>query len=253
MFLSRKEPKRFAPQKTTHDLSEQLVTVVDPAGASSEAYRTLRASLLYGLVDSPHKIIVIAGSGVGEGKTTACANLGVVLSQAGSSTLVMDGDLRAPKLHKLFNLPNLFGTTSAVGGEGDLREICHEPMPRLKVATAGPVPPNPTELLSAERFAEVLGQARREFDYVLVDTPPIQLVSDALDIAAHSDGVLFVIDSQNTSKASVRQSISRLDAVGARVLGTVMTKAKAPLWRHDDRGHAAYSYRGKKDFRLPYR
>jgi capsular exopolysaccharide synthesis family protein len=240
MFLFNREG--YSPGKNLNEHhAARLVTVVDPSGAPAEAYRALRASLAYRLVDLPHKVIATTGPGVGEGKSTTCANLGVVLAQAGSNTLILDCDLRKPAIHKFFGLRNLCGVVDVLMQENDLREVRQEPSPGLTVVSAGPIPPNPAELLSSRRFSEFIDQVRREFDYVLVDTTPIQLVSDALTIAQQSDGVLLVFDAQKTSKRSVQQSVGKLEGVGAHVLGTLMNNVRVP--RRKNRDYATYAYR----------
>jgi capsular exopolysaccharide synthesis family protein len=207
------------------NLSGGLVAVREPSGPAAEAYRALRTSLLYAFVDSSPRIIVTTSPGRHEGKTTTCANLGVALAQV-NSTLIVDCDLREPALHKVFVLRNLNGLVNVLMGEYDLQEVCHEPLPGLKVMTAGPVPPNPADLLSSKRFGEFIDRARRQFEYVLIDAPPIQSVSDPMIIARHGDGVLLVLDAQHTRKVSVRRSTRSLESVGARVLGTVMNNAQ---------------------------
>jgi capsular exopolysaccharide synthesis family protein len=208
------------------DPAGRLVTMTDPASSSSEAYRTLRANLQFGFVDSPPKVITVTSPYHGEGKTTVCANLGVVLAQADNDVLALDCDLRIPDLHATFGVRNLYGVTDVLRGERDLQQACHEGAPGLKVLAAGPLPLNPTELLSSRRFAEFVGRIRREFDYVLIDVPPVQLVADAAIVAAQSDGVLLVLDARSTSKGSVRRSMRSLEAVGVRVIGTVVNNAK---------------------------
>ncbi len=217
--------------------SEHLVTLLDPAGAASEAYRSLRTSLLYAKMDAPPTVILITSPGLADGKSTTCANLAVVLAQAGKETLVIDGDLRKPSLHRIFGVPNVSGMVNVLSGEHDLSEVCAEPFPGLKMLSTGPIPPYPTELLSSGRFEELLGQARQLFDYVLVDSPPTELVSDPMIIAAQVDAVLLVLDSQGTSKGSLRKAVRNLEAVGANILGTLVNKApKAQTGRY------GYSY-----------
>ena len=122
-------------------------------------------------------------------------------------------------------MPNVSGVVDVMFGEHDLLEVCKEPFPGLKIISTGPIPPNPAELLSSGRFAELVGQTRRLFDYVLIDSPPTEAVTDPMLIATQADAVLLVLDSEGTSKASLRKSIRNLEAVGANVLGTVMNKA----------------------------
>jgi capsular exopolysaccharide synthesis family protein len=205
--------------------SEPLVTLQDPGRVASEAYRSLRTSLLYAVVDEPPKVILITSPGPADGKSTTCANLAVVLAQAGKETLVIDGDLRGPSLHKIFGVPNVSGVVNVLSGEHNLSEVWKEPISGLKIISTGPMPPDPAALLSSVRFAEFVGQARQLFDYVLIDSPPTTLVSDPMIIATQADAVLLVVDSQATSKGALRKAMRKLEAVGANVLGTVMNKA----------------------------
>jgi len=208
-------------------LSEPVVTLLDPAGMASEAYRSLRTSLLYAAAaDAPQTVILITSPGFADGKSITCANLAVVLAQADKETLVIDGDLREPSLHRIFGVPNVSGVVNVLSGEHDLLEVCKEPFPGLKIISAGPIPPHPAELLSSGRFAELVGQARLQFDYVLIDSPPTESVSDPMIIATRADAVLLVLDSEVTSKGSLRKAMRNLEAVGANVLGTVMNKAR---------------------------
>jgi capsular exopolysaccharide synthesis family protein len=218
--------RRAERELASDDFTGRLVTVLDPSGAASEDYRALRTSLMYALVDTPPKVIVVSSPGAAEGKSTTCANLGVVLAQADKSTLVVDCNLRKPVMHKIFGLKNLRGLVNILAGEYDLREASQE-LRGLKVITAGPPPPNSAELLSSGRFAEFLGQARREFDYVLVDVPPLDLVSDPTIAATQADGVLLVLDAQSTRKGAVRRAVRNLESVGAKVLGTVINNIEA--------------------------
>jgi capsular exopolysaccharide synthesis family protein len=217
--------RRQAQQHKVDTNSEQLVTALDPAAAASEAYRSLRTGLLYAVAGAPPTVILITSPALMDGKSTTCANLAVVLAQAGKETLVIDGDLHRPSLHKIFGVPNVNGMVNVLTGEYDLSEVCTEPLPGLKILSPGPIPPNPTELLISGRFAQLIGQARRSFDYVLVDSPPTELVSDPMIIAAQADAVLLVLDSEQTSKGSVRGAMRDLEAVGANVLGTVINRA----------------------------
>lgn len=221
-------PRIRREEQATDELTRGLITVTNPGDVASEAYRTLRTNLLYTVVDDPPKAIVVTSPGPSEGKSTACANLGVVLAQADKSTLIVDCDLRKPSQHKIFGLRNLRGIVNVLVREANLHGVWQDsPVSKLKVVTGGPLPPDPTELLGTRRFAEFLNQVRQEFDYVLLDTPPIQLFSDSIVLASQGDGVLLVFDSQNTRKSAVRQSIHSLKAVRANVLGTMMNKTVA--------------------------
>ena len=220
-------------------LAGRLITILDPASPVSEAYRLLRTNLLYALVDNPPKIIVLTSPGPGEGKSTTCANLGVVLAQAGKDVLILDCDFRKPVMHKFFGLRNLRGVVDVVVEAHSLQEVLQEPVQKLKVVTVGPIPPNPTEILGSQRFSQFLAAVRQRFDYVLVDVPPVELVSDPAILAAQGDGVLLVVDAQSTRKRSVQKAMRGLEAVGANVLGTVMNNL-----RPTKDGYYSYGYGG---------
>ena len=207
--------------------TRDLVTVHDPRGAASEAFRMLRTNLFYALIDSPPKIIVLTSANAGDGKSTTTANLGVTLAQAGKSVLTLDCDLRGPRLHDIFDVSNSRGLVDILAAGDKVEEVWREPTPRLKLICAGPPPPNPAELLSSRSLAEFLAEMRRRFDYVLVDTPPVG-VSDSAVLAANGDGVLLVLDSQRTRKGPLLQALRTLRGVGANVLGTVMNNFEAP-------------------------
>ena len=224
--MNRFRLRRRAQKDKVGNISGSLVTLLDPAGISSEAYRALRTSLLYAAVDVPPKVLLITSPGSGHGKSTICANLAVVLAQADREILVIDGDLREPSLHRIFDVPNVNGVVNVLSGEYNLLEVCEETFPGLKIISTGPIPPYPAELLSSGRFSELVGEARRQFDYVLIDSPPMESVSDSIIIAAEADAVLLVVDAEETSKGSLRKAVRNFEAVGANVLGTVMNKAR---------------------------
>lgn len=230
MIFSRRTSSKQAGNIST--LSERLVTTLEPGNSTSEAYRTLRTNLLYALVDNPPKVIVLSSPGPGEGKSTTCANLGVVLTQADKRVLIIDCDLRKPAMHKIFECRNLHGIVSVLIGERSLQDTWYEPLPRLKVLTAGPIPPNPAEMVSSHRFAAIIDQVEQDFDYILIDTPPIGLVSDPVILATQGEGVLLVLDAQNTRKGAVKQSMKSLEAVGANVIGTVMNNVESAKGRY---------------------
>lgn len=223
--MARFRIQKRAQKDTAYAHSERLVTLLNPVGMVSEAYRSLRTSLLYAVTDEPPKVILITSPGSADGKSTTCANLAVVLAQVGKQVLVIDGDLREPSLHTIFGVPNVSGLVNVLSGEYILDVCTAEPLPGLNVLSTGPLPPNPAEVLSTSRFAELIGQASRLFDYVLIDSPPTGLVSDPMVIATQADAVLLVLDSKGTSKGSLRKAVRNLEAVGANVLGTVMNKA----------------------------
>ena len=220
-----------------------MVAAAQPNSLAAESYRGLRTNLLHGFMDNPPRTVVLTSPGPGEGKSITCANLGVVLAQAGKNTLVVDCDMRKPTMHKIFGLHNMKGLIDLLGEESTLDEAWQEPLENLKVIPVSLMPFNPGERLSSGRFAEFLRRVRGEFDYVLMDSSPTRLASDPLILASQVDGVLLVFDAQNTRKGAVRQSIRSLEAVGANVLGTVMNDIKVSkrYYSRDSYSHG-YAY-----------
>ena len=233
--------RRQAHQRdASNGLSSNLITILHPNDAASEAYRKLRTSLFYYQLDDPPKVIVLTSPGLHEGKSTTCANLGVVLAQAGKETLLVDCDFRRPALHRMFGQRNARGLGGVLQDERSLREVCIEILPSLNIITAGPLPPNPVEVLGSQPFATFLAEAREQFDYVLVDSPPVQAVSDPVVLAAQADGVLLILDAQSPRRTHLQQEAVRsLEAVGAVVLGLVVNNAEGGTgWN----GHGSDSY-----------
>lgn len=222
-MLRTRLKRKAQRERSRENFSHRLITVADPANVASEAYRTLRTNLFYALVDNPPRTIALTSPGSTEGKSTTCANLGVVMAQAEKSTLVVDCDLRRPVVHRTFGLRNFRGVVNVLAGEYELQEVVQDGVvPNLSILTVGPIPPNPAELLSSQRFAEFLNEVRQKFDYVLLDAPPIEAVSDAAILATQADGTLLILDAQSTRKERVRQAVRVLEKVGVGILGTVM-------------------------------
>jgi capsular exopolysaccharide synthesis family protein len=234
VFNSKRKGKRKV-ESSAGELAARVSTIHDPTSAASEAYRTLRTNLIYSFVDAPPKVIVLTSPGPGEGKSTTCANLGVVLAQAGRAVLIVDCDFRKPVMHKFFGMRNLLGMVDLLAGGRKFQEVAKQPVEGLTVIPVGHIPPNPTELLSTQRFKQFLTGVRQEFDYVLIDAPPVTIVSDPAILATQGDGVLLVLDAQKTRKSTLRQALRSLSTVGATMLGTVMNNVKVSNETYFDR------------------
>ena len=153
---AKKKKEKKSPPEHDGDLAERPVTLLEPTSVAAEGYRTLRTNLLYGLVDNRPKTIVLTSPGPQEGKSTTCANLGVVLAQAGKKTLIVDCDLRRPTMHKVFHLRNVWGLVNLLAKECEMQMALQQATSNLSVISAGPAPRNPAELLSSKNFASFL-------------------------------------------------------------------------------------------------
>lgn len=224
----------------------QLFSMSQPKSLVSESYRTLRTNLQFSSLDKPLRSLVVTSAVATEGKTTTTANLAVVMAQGGSQVVLVDGDLRRSSVHKLFDLSNREGLTNALVSDlTSLDDYVHSTMvENLSVMPAGPVPPNPQELLGSQRMVELIAKLQEKADVVLVDTPPLLAVSDASVLAARADGVLVVVSAGQTRRAAVQQAVEDLRKVGANVVGGVLNKVKAG----DGRGYYYYySYYDKQE------
>jgi capsular exopolysaccharide synthesis family protein len=205
--------------------SSGIFTLLNPRSSIAEAYRDLRTSLQFARPDEPLKVLLVTSSGPGEGKSTTVANLGVVMAHAGSKVLLIDGDLRRPSLDKYFGFNNQFGLTNALFDDANLgMYIRSTPLDNLKVLTSGPLPPNPSELLGAHKMKSLLAHLRQEYDTVVVDTPPVGTISDALVLSPECDGVVVVVQAGGLPREVVQRCKARLDSANARLLGVVLNK-----------------------------
>lgn len=196
--------------------------------AQAESYRGLRTALYASTQGKDYKILQVTSPDLFDGKTTLVANLGVSIAQSGKRTLLVDCDFRKPRLHQIFAVPADQGLASVLTGEAALTEVVRPTrIPGLALLPCGPCPPNPAELLTSPRFAEVLHAVRQEYDFVLVDTPPLLAVSDPSVVAACVDGVVLTLTMTKQGRPKAERSLELLKTSGAHVLGVVVNRVEA--------------------------
>lgn len=201
-----------------------FVTRKMPRSLSAEAYRSLRTSIKFSSVDKPVKTIVVTSSVMAEGKSTVSGNLAYILSQDGARVLVIDCDLRKPSIHYNFFVSNSEGLTDALIGSSDLKSVVKKVDDSLYVITSGTIPPNPSEILGSKAMQELLEELSINFDYIIMDTPPVLPVTDALLLAAKADATLMVVKARKTKEKMVKQTYDQLMEVRANVIGTVLNE-----------------------------
>lgn len=196
----------------------------DPHSPRSEAFRQLRTNLQFVDVDNPRKVIVVTSSMPSEGKTTTLVNLAIAMASAGSRVLVIEGDLRRPKVADLLGLDRSVGLTSILSGRV-APEAAIQPWGSgaFDVMASGPLPPNPSELLASKHMEVMLSNLRDRYDVVLIDSPPLLPVTDAAAVAPATDGVILVCRFKETTRAQVQTAVEALRSVSAPLLGTVFT------------------------------
>jgi len=206
----------------------RLAMLLYPRSIASEAFRKVRTSLSFTGVDTAIRTIVVTSAGRSEGKTTVASNLALAFAQNGTRTILVDGDLRQSKVHELFGLSNDSGLSSALRNDGMSADkyLIETEDPNLRVLTAGPLPPNPAELLASRRMRTVIETLSRSAEMVIIDSPPLLAVTDAALVATAVDGAVLVVSAKRTKKAAARSATSTLLGVGGRVLGVVLVSPK---------------------------
>ncbi len=206
------------------DQADKVVSVTEPRSPAAEAYRSLRTSIQFLALDAPVVTIEITSPSPREGKTTTVANLGVAMARAGQRVVIVGCDLRRPIIHDFFGLDGSLGLTSVILGKAPLSSVL-QGVPgqnRLTVLPSGPLPPNPAEILSSWRFAEVLTSLQQNADVVLVDAPPVLPVTDAMVLSGRVDATVLVALAGVTTRQEVTRAVELLTQVGAPIVGTVL-------------------------------
>lgn len=202
---------------------EPFSVLSDDKSPLTEAFRTIRANLLFTGVDAPRRKLLVASAVRMEGKTTTVANLGMTMALAGSKTLIIDTDLRRPKLHRFFQFSSKVGLTSVLGDQAEIRQaIQGTKLADLSVLPSGPSVANPAELLGSRRMAEMVNHLEQQYDILVFDSPPVIPVADALVLVGLSDGVLLVVRSGGAPYKVVSRARSQLDGVKANILGVLL-------------------------------
>ena len=194
----------------------------EPKSIAAESYRTLRTNIQYSSFDKEYKVIVITSSEPGEGKSTTAGNLALCMAQGDKKVILVDCDLRIPSIHKKFKVSNLAGLSDVIIGKSDLSKVMHRYNKNLVLLTSGKIPPNPSEMLSSKSMENLLEKLRENFDYVILDTPPVQAVTDSQILSTKADGTILVVRAERTKKESVNNAINLLKKVNANIIGTVL-------------------------------
>ncbi|MBT2729638.1 CpsD/CapB family tyrosine-protein kinase [Bacillus sp. ISL-75] len=213
--------KRRKKQKFNN--SRNLITAIDSKSPISEQYRTIRTNIQYSSIDQELKTILVTSSGPGEGKSTTTANLAVAFAQLGLKVLLVDADLRKPTVHHTFGVSNLYGFTSLLTRQITIEKaVTATNEKNLFIITSGPIPPNPSELLSSKNMTQFIQEARAEFDYIFFDSPPLLAVTDAQVIANQCDGSILVVSSGKTGMEPAKRAKELLVNAQGKLLGVVL-------------------------------
>ncbi len=233
-------------------LAAELCSVHSPRSPAAEAVRGLRTALFFSTHGRGHQVVQMTSPRMGDGKSTIAANLAVAIAQAGKRVVLIDADLRRPRLHRLFpTLDRGRGLTALIRGAATLADIVQVvPVPGLAVVPAGDRVDNPAELLNAAAFPQAIQELRARFDFVLIDTPPVLAVSDTSVVAPHVDGVLLIVRVSKNNRGPAESARDALAALGVTVLGVVVNDAEAAA-RHGY-GYDGYGYDTRRGYGYVY-
>lgn len=200
--------------------------VGDVPGTFAEAFKGLRTNVLFSTGEEGLRSLVVTSAGPGEGKSIVSANLAVSLAQAGLRVLLVDADMRRPRVHEIFETKQEPGLSNLLSGNIKASQVVKRSnVPGLWLLSAGLVPPNPVELLASPRYAGFLAALDEHFDWVVLDTPPVLVVADSLVVANHATGVIFVVGADQTSRQAAKNAIEQLTTTNANVIGSVLNRA----------------------------
>ena len=193
-----------------------------PKSIDAEAYRSLRSNIEYSSFDDEYRAIVGTSSVPGEGKSTTSGNLALSLAQSGNKVLLVDCDMRKPSIHKKFKISNMSGTAELLLRKESFEDVANCYNENLTIITAGKIPPNPSEMLSSRAMTAFIKEMKKEFKYIILDTPPLQAVTDAQVLSTKADGVLLVVRAGSTKKEMVLNSVDLIKKVHGKTIGTVL-------------------------------
>jgi len=217
MFAAKKLHKAMAIQEY-----KGFVVEKKPKSIVSEAYRTLRTNIQYSSFDKQIKTIVVTSAEAAEGKSTVAGNIALSFAQNEKKVIIVDCDLRKPSVHKNFKISNLIGLSEVLIGKERLEEIIQKRNENLDVLTSGKIPPNPSEMLSSSAMTNLIEKLKEKYDIVILDSAPLQAVTDAQILSTKVDGTILVVRAQTTNRESVVEAKNLLTKVGANIIGTVL-------------------------------
>lgn len=219
---------RFHKKENTPDRSQRSTHLINEKSGFTirEAYKIGRTNICFALPDEPSSLLIVTSSWPMEGKTTNCINLAVTFAQTGAKTLLIDCDLRKPRIAKVFGITSKMGLSNALRNFCTVEEAIHSTQyENLFVMPSGHIPPNPAELISSQELKDMLTELKKEYQYILIDTPPVNLLADALLLASYASGTILVARQGITDHKSLQEALEKLNFSGAKVLGFILNDA----------------------------
>ncbi|MBI5848224.1 MAG: polysaccharide biosynthesis tyrosine autokinase [Nitrospirae bacterium] len=240
----RGKDKVTAKQQQTKASPVEYISHSDSKSQLSEAYSSIRTFLLFSTAGKPPKVMMVTSARREEGKTTTAINTAISLTKSDAKVVILDADMRRPRLHKVFKMSNTTGLSSYLSGNDEFGDalVKHTDIPNLDVITSGPLPPNPAELLGSYRLRELIDGLYPLYNYIIFDTPPILGLADAAVASTQTDGVIMVVRSGLTPKDAAVQAKKILESVNAKVLGVVLNAINEPNMKYGYYSYYQYYY-----------
>ncbi|MHC4600550.1 MAG: GumC family protein [Planctomycetota bacterium] len=234
--------------KSEDDVARDLKTAHDPKSTISESFRSIRTGILFSSPDREPNALLIWSAGSSEGKTLVTINLAIAMAQAGARVVIIDGDLRRPRVHRAFDIDSEDGLSSYLSGQKDLSDLLvNSKIDNLSVLPAGPTPPNPSELLGADRMKNLIKILLGRFDKIIIDSPPALVVTDAAVLAGITDGIIQVVSASNVSRKILGRALEQMVKVGGRNIGAILNRVKSKKGGYEYyTGYYYYGYYGYK-------
>ncbi|MGN0452874.1 MAG: CpsD/CapB family tyrosine-protein kinase [Ruminococcus sp.] len=237
MKIGRKNKKIKYTDKSKNVISG------DSKFAIVEGYKIARTNLFFSLSTSESKVVVVTSWSKGEGKSTATANLAISFSKMGKKILLIDCDLRRPNLHNLMKLQNSAGLSEVIGKFKSLDEVLNrDVLPCLDVLTAGSIPPNPSELIASSYFDTLLNNLKEVYDYIIIDSPPVGIVTDALLLKEHIAGYVVVVREKVTTHGDIEKTIQSIKLADSQILGFIKVGCSANEKKYSKGQYGYYKY-----------
>lgn len=228
-----------------HAISDVDLITKNPSSSLSEALKAARTNLMYTLSDIEGcKTVMVTSAFSAEGKTTTCINLAATLAQIEAKVLLIDADLRRPRVHTYMGVKNLDGLANHLGGFAPIEAVVRRMEEfNFDYITAGNIPPNPAELLSSKKFGDFIEQVKEKYDYIIIDTPPVNAVADALSVASSVENVVFVCRCGISITKEVEKAVSALEFAHAKILGFITIDAHNKKTKSYETYSGYYAYR----------
>ena len=250
MKLNSKKTNAYTAYTSSADKAKNVITA-DSKFAIVEGYKIARTNLVFSLTAQGNNCVAITSWSKGEGKSTATVNLAISFAKMGKRVLLMDTDLRRPNLHNLLKLKNDKGITDAIAKLAALEDVINrDVISCLDVLTSGAIPPNPSELLASSNFAEIINIVKAEYDYVIMDTPPLGVVADTFLLKDFVAGYVLVVRERITTHGDIERALQNVHLADSKVLGFLKVGCDM---RARGYGYKKYRYRYRYGYRYRYR